>query len=71
MGNRAERDLDDRRRRGDLGPDEPQRIGERVDPLLEIGGRVSGVVPGPREAEQQLRRRLRGPTADVVRGHRL
>src|SRR4029453_9785228 len=24
MGNRAERDLDDRWRRGDLGPDEPQ-----------------------------------------------
>jgi hypothetical protein len=71
MRDRADRDLDDRRRGGDLRPDEPQRLGKRLDALLEIGGRVSGVVPCPREPEQDLRRRLHGRDADVVRDQRL
>ena len=52
---RSERDLDERRGRGDLDVAETERTGQREHLLFEIGGRVAGVVPGACEPEQELR----------------
>ena len=50
----AERDVDPRRRRRDLRLVEPERLRERDDALLEIGGRIARLVTVAREPKHEL-----------------
>ena len=55
----SERDLDQRRRRGDLDVRQPKRSSESQDPVLEVGGRVAGLVADTHEPDQELDGRVR------------
>ncbi len=67
MGNGPYRDLDDRRRGGDLGPGQAQRARERQDALLVVGSRIPRVVSGTREPEEELCLRAARAPSDVLR----
>jgi hypothetical protein len=54
LRNRAERDLDERGRRRDLGPPKTERLRQRQHAFFEIGRGVARAVTVAREPEQEL-----------------